>query len=419
MIKKTPIALAALLLAIGTATLALTPTLALAETPPVATAKQESVRAEMGKPFTEIQTLITSKDYPQALTKLDAIEAFENKTPYELFAIARMRAVIASSMGDNEMLAKAFDSMIKSDFITAADKIKYTEGMAGTFYNEKKYDQSKQWTIRALALNKDSVAMRDLLARTMYLQNDYTGAITELNKQLQEDALANRVPTHEKLHLLISCYLKLKDNVGYASVLERMVEFYPKKEYWGDLLYRLPNKPGFSDRLRLDWYRLMLATDNMEEAAQYVEMTELALLAGLPTEAKKVTDAGYAANMLGAGKDAAKHKQLRDKVNKQAADDAKTLDAGETAAKAAKNGVGMVNMGYNYVTLGQAEKGIELIEQGIAKGGLKAPEEAKLHLGMAYLQAGNKAKATEVMKSLKATDGSADLGKLWLFVRKE
>jgi tetratricopeptide (TPR) repeat protein len=418
MIKKTPIALA-LLLAIGTATLALTSSLAMAETPPAATAKQESVRAEMGKPFAEIQTLITNKDYPQALSKLEAIEAFEKKTPYEIFAIARMRAVIASSMGDNEMLAKAFDSMINSDFITAADKIKYTEGMAGTFYNEKKYDQSKQWTLRALALNKDSVAMRDLLARTMYLQNDFAAAISELNKQLQEDALANRVPTHEKLHLLISCYLKQKDNVGYASVLERMVEFYPKKEYWGDLLYRLPNKPGFSDRLRLDWYRLMLATDNLEEAAQYVEMTELALLAGLPTEAKKITDAGYAANMLGVGKDAAKHKQMRDKVNKQAADDAKTLDAGEAAAKAAKNGIGMVNMGYNYVTLGQAEKGIELIEQGIAKGGLKAPEEAKLHLGMAYLQAGNRAKATEVMKSLKATDGSADLGKLWLFVRKE
>jgi len=418
MIKKTPIALA-LLLAIGTATLALTSSLAMAETPPAATTKQESVRAEMGKPFAEIQTLITNKDYPQALSKLEAIEVFEKKTPYEIFAIARMRAVIASSMGDNEMLAKAFDSMINSDFITAADKIKYTEGMAGTFYNEKKYDQSKQWTLRALALNKDSVAMRDLLARTMYLQNDFAAAISELNKQLQEDALANRVPTHEKLHLLISCYLKQKDNVGYASVLERMVEFYPKKEYWGDLLYRLPNKPGFSDRLRLDWYRLMLTTDNMEEAAQYVEMTELALLAGLPTEAKKITDAGYAANMLGVGKDAAKHKQMRDKVNKQAADDAKTLDAGEAAAKAAKNGIGMVNMGYNYVTLGQAEKGIELIEQGIAKGGLKAPEEAKLHLGMAYLQAGNRAKATEVMKSLKATDGSADLGKLWLFVRKE
>lgn len=418
MIKKSPIALAALLFAVGTTSLSLIPTQALAETAPAVVAKQESIRAEMGKPFAEIQTLITNKDYPQALAKLATLEAFENKTPYEVFSIARMRAVVASGSGDNDALAKAFDVMINSDFLPAADKFKYAEGMAGTFYNEKKYDLSKQWILRALSLNKDSVAMHDLLARTMYLQNDFNGAIVEINQQLQADAQANRIPSHERLHLLISCHLKLKDTVGYAVALERMVEFYPKKEYWGDLLYRLPNNPGFSDRLRLDWYRLMLATENMEEGAQYVEMTELALLAGLPLEAKKIMDAGYAANMLGTGKDVAKHKQLRDKANKQAADDLKSMEAGETAAKASKNGIGMVNMGYNYVINAQTEKGISLMEQGIAKGGLKAAEEAKLHLGMAYLQAGNKAKAAEVFKTILGKDGTADLARLWLLVRK-
>jgi hypothetical protein len=419
MINKSPIALAALLFAVGTTSLSLIPAQALAETAPAAAAKQESVRAEMGKPFAEIQTFINSKDYSQALAKIDALEAMEKKTPYEVFAIARTRAVVASGSGNNDALAKAFDVMINSDFLPAADKVKYAEGMAGTFYNEKKYDQSKQWILRALSLNKDSVAMHDLLARTMYLQNDFNGAIAEINQQLEADAQAKRVPSHERLHLLISCHLKLKDTAGYIATLERMVEFYPKKEYWGDLLYRLPNKTGFSDRLRLDWYRLMLATENMEEGAQYVEMTELALLAGLPLEAKKIMDAGYAANMLGTGKDVAKHKQLRDKANKQAADDLKSMEAGEAAAKAAKNGIGMVNMGYNYVINEQTEKGIALMEQGIAKGGLKAAEEAKLHLGMAYLQAGNKTKAAEIFKTIQGNDGTADLAKLWLLVRKD
>lgn len=417
--KKSSISLAALLLAIGSASLCLMPDHASAQAPASATAalKQQAVRAEMGKPFSEIEALIKDKQFPQALEKIKLLDAFENKTAYEMFSIDRMRAVVASSTGNNELLANAFESMIKTDFVTAAEKLKYIEGMAGAFYNEKKYDQSKQWTLRYLALDNSSIPMHELLARTLYLQEDYVGASKELNQQLQADDQANRVPSHDKLHLLISCYLKLKDTTGYTAVLERMVAHYPKKEYWADLLYRIPNKPNFSERLRLDWYRLMLATDSLEEAPQYVEMTELALLAGLPVEAKKVVDAGYTANMLGVGKDAAKHKQLRDKVNKQAADDIKSMEAGEAAAKAAKNGVGMVNMGYNYVINAQAAKGIALIEQGIAKGGLKAPEEAKLHLGMAYLQAGNKAKAAEIFKTIQGTDGTADLSKLWLLVR--
>ena len=36
----------------------------------------------------------------------------------------------------------------------------------------------------------------------------------------------------------------------------------------------------------------------------------------------------------------------------------------------------------------QFDKGIPLIEQGIAKGGLKVPDEAKLRLGLAYMRAG-------------------------------
>jgi hypothetical protein len=419
MTKKSPIALAVLLLAVGSASLSLMPVHAFAQSsaPAATAAKPDAIRAEMGKPFTEIETLVKDKKYPQALEKVDALMAFENKTPYELFSIERMRAVVASNTGDTELLAKSFDAMIKSDFLTLAEKIKFSEGMAGTYFNEKKYDQSKQWALRNLELDKNGTSMRELLPRIMYLQNDFAGAIKELNEQLIADDNAKVVPSHDKLHLLISCYLKMKDVPGYVSVLERMVAHYPKKEYWGDLLYRIPNKPGFSDRLRLDWYRLLLATDNLEDPDQYDEMAELALLAGLPSEAKKIVDAGFAANLLGTGKNATRHKPLRDKANKQAAEDAKSMEAGETAAKAAKSGTGMVNMGYNYVISAQYEKGIALMEQGIAKGGLKSPEEAKLHLGMAYLKSGNKAKAAEVFSTIQAKDGTADLARLWLLVR--
>ena len=67
-----------------------------------------------------------------------------------------------------------------------------------------------------------------------------------------------------------------------------------------------------------------------------------------------------------------------------------------------------------YVTMGEADKGIALIEQGIAKGGLKRPEDAKLLLGMAQLQsAKNKAKAAQTLRSVQGNDGSADIARLW------
>ena len=62
---------------------------------------------------------------------------------------------------------------------------------------------------------------------------------------------------------------------------------------------------------------------------------------------------------------------------------------------------------------GQADEGVKLIEQGIAKGNLKRPEDAKLRLGQAMLLSGkNKAKAQQVLRSVGGTDGAGDIGRL-------
>ena len=68
---------------------------------------------------------------------------------------------------------------------------------------------------------------------------------------------------------------------------------------------------------------------------------------------------------------------------------------------------------------GQAAKGLQLMQQGINKGGLKRPEDAKLHLGIAQIVAGDNAKAQATLRTVAGTDGTADLARLWaLYARR-
>ena len=123
--------------------------------------------------------------------------------------------------------------------------------------------------------------------------------------------------------------------------------------------------------------------------------------------------------MLGAGPEAERHKRLRDLVVKRLAEDTASRAAEETAATSSKTGDALVSVGMNNVFSGQAAKGVGLIQQGIAKGGLKRPEDAKLHLGIGQLAAGDKAKAQATFKSVQGTDGTADLARLWaLYARR-
>lgn len=179
------------------------------------------------------------------------------------------------------------------------------------------------------------------------------------------------------------------------------------------MISRLRKKPGFSDRLSLDVYRLQLATGNLSSTDDFMEMSQLALQAGLPVEAKKVVDEGYAKGALGKGADVERQQRLKTLVDKRLAENQKASQD-EPAAQASPDGNALVNLGFN---LGGA-KGIALMEAGIKKGGLKYPEDAKLHLAILMIQAGQKAKAVQMFKTVQGTDGAHDLANLWvLFAR--
>jgi hypothetical protein len=243
---------------------------------------------------------------------------------------------------------------------------------------------------------------------------DSARAMKEVNAELAADEKAGRTPSLTNLEYLANDALKRKDMATYSSALEKMVAFHGKKEYWVNLLNNIERKPGYSERLKLDLMRLKLVLGQITKTADYMDMSLFAIQAGYPAEATKVIDAGYKAGLLGEGKDADRHKRLRDMANKTQDEANKSLAANETEAKAAKDGNGLVNIGFGYATSGNFEKGIPMIEEGIAKGGLKNEEDAKLHLGVAHIWAGKKANAIKVLKTVRGSDGSADLARYWI-----
>jgi hypothetical protein len=214
--------------------------------------------------------------------------------------------------------------------------------------------------------------------------------------------------------MLANSAAKQNDVVAYQAALERLVTYYPNKDYWTDLVRRLARKPGFDRRLQLDLFRLEGAVGALDNANELMEMTQLALAEGLPGEATAIIKRGYAAGVLGTGAEAGRQSRLRDLAARTAADDVKTLAPRERDAAAAKDGTGLVNMGLAYGGYGQADKAVALIEQGIRKGGLKHLEDAKLHLGVAYLAAGQKDQAIAMLKTVQGADGPADLARLWM-----
>jgi hypothetical protein len=374
----------------------------------------DTVRADVGKPIQAARDLIQARKFRDALAKVHEAETVPNLTGYEKFVIDLTRGSAAQGAADNDMAVSSFESVVGSGRLPPADQLKVIGAIADLRYQAKDYAKTIQWALRYEKEGGNDPGIHQVLIQAYYLSGAYGDAARLLKEQIEADEKADRAPTEDRLLFLASCYLKMNENAGYSLALEKLVAHYPKKSYWADLIARVQRKPGFSERLELDVLRLQLATGNLSKPAEFMEMAQLALQAGFPGEAKKILEQGYAAGVLGKGSDVERQNRLRDLANKQAAQDAAAIAQGEAEVATAKDGDALVAIGYNFVVNGKSERGLAMMEHGIREGFLKHPEEAKLHLALAYAQAGQKARAAHLLQSVGGKDGTADLARLWL-----
>jgi tetratricopeptide (TPR) repeat protein len=376
--------------------------------------KPDTVRPELFKLLdpAQIKPLMDAKNYTEVQNRVTQAEAFPDKTPYETYVLNRMKLSLATASGNEQAQIASLEAILSSGKLPDADKPQFTQALAGMYYNAKNYPKAIEWFKRFQAENPNSDAATAPLVRSYYLSNDFANAMKLLRPQLEAANKAGKAPSNEDLRLYASAANRVKDDAAYLYGLEQLITYYPNDDYWMDTINRgVVRKPGFQEASITDVLRLEFAAVKVMTPEMYTELAELALKDGFPAEAKKVVDAGYAAGALGTGSSAAQHRQLRDRATKEAANDAKNIASTEAGAAKSKNGAGLVNLGWAYVTMDQFDKGIGFIEQGIAKGGLKQPDEAKLRLGLAYLRAGQKDKAIQTFQTVKAGGGLSDIAK--------
>lgn len=377
----------------------------------------DTLRPEVGKPMMAAQDLVKAQKYKEAMAKVREAEAVSGRTLYENFIIDRMRATAAAGAGDTETAAKSFEAVINSGRLSPADHLKVLEALAGTYYRVKDYAHATAWIQTYFKNGGTNPQMRMLLIQSLYLGGDYASASKELATAIAAEERAGSTPPENMLQMQAAAQQKVGDTNGYVTTMERLIRHFPKPEYWADVIARVRSKPGFPDRLLLDVYRLQQASGSLSETSAYVEFAQLAIQDGYPAEASKVIGEGFDKKLLGVGSDAARHGRLRDMATRLAAEDRGLLLKKDKAGE--KDANMLVNNGYAYVTHGDVVKGTGMLEKGIAMGGLKRPEDAMLHLGLAYLQSGSKTRAAQALKGAARSSGPVgDLARLWALLAK-
>jgi len=377
-------------------------------------AHADVLRSEISKPLVAAKALFDANKIAEALAKIAETDAVTNKTPYEIYAVERTRGGYYLKAGDKVKSAQSFEAAIATNYLPKADQLNLMQIIGQFYFETANYPAAILWETRYLAEGGADPRAKDLLNKSYYLNKDYAQAYKGFNAYLQEEFAAGRVPDEQHLQLLLSCASQMNDKEATLNAAVQFVTYYPAVKQWNYLISHIRSNPGFSDKLDLDWYRLKQELSLIQTAPDYIYMSELATRAGLPAEAKKALEEGFAAGLLDTGSDAKKNAAMLESAKKRAAEDLKTMQQGEASAAKSKDGAALVNLGMAYATAGQYDKGASLIEQGISKGGFARLEEAKLHLGLVYYWAGKKEDAVKQLKKVEASDGTAEIAQYWI-----
>ncbi len=375
----------------------------------------QGLRAEVGKPLQQASEYLKAGKAKEALGKVREAEGVAGITAAERQTIDGMKAAAAQRAGDTATAIQALESL--AGRASGAQLGQYAEQLAAAYAQQRNNAKAGEWLGKAVAAGNNGPSIKQLQSYLQGASGDYAAIAKDAGAAVAAAEQAGRRPDEGDLLRLADAQQRTANMAGYSNSLEKLLANYPKKDYWNAYLGRLPRKAGFAPRYEIDVMRLRLASGTLTKTEDFMELAQLALQAGLPAEARRIADQGFKSGVLGAGPEAARHQRLRDLAVKQEGD-AKTNLASQVAdAQTQPTGDALVKSGFAQVSLGEVEVGIKLIEQGLAKGGLRFPEDGKLRLGMAQLQGPKtKSAAVNTLRSVKGSDGAADVARLWVIL---
>lgn len=367
---------------------------------------QVNLRSEVAKPLQAAQEAIQSKQPEEALKKIQEARQVAQLTGAEKMLLERLSVVAAMNAQKFDLAASSLDYLLQSKDLPEVDRLSLMETMVSVSLRTKDYPRVVEWSRRYLQQGGTNTRIRLALIQSLAVQGAHQEVLKEMPAKLQADAAAGKLPDEAELRIYAFSQQQVKDEAAYIKTLTELVKRFPSQAYWGDLLNRIPRQSGFNARYQLDVFRLMDATDNLEDAEDYADVAQAALKAGLPHEALR---------MLDKVAQPASTATLKKQVQQRVAEDDKAMQA---IGPNSEDAVLLAQWADVQLSKGDWKLAVPAYDKALVKGGLRREAETRLHNGIALIKSGQADAAKTMLASVKGDDTAVLLASLWLNLAK-
>jgi len=366
------------------------------------------------KPLKAAGEALKAKKYDVVAQKLREVEALPERSPYDEFLVHEMQGFLDVHAKNYAAAEKDLEAVVNSNFVSQSEVPARVRELAVLNLTLKDYAKAIDYGTRAIKGGYADDQINEVLEQAYYLKGDHKATLKYVGDYVDAEIKAGKTPKERSLKTIMASCVALKDQACETRSFERLVSYYPKGDYWANLLHSLFSEDDYKpDEPRLQLYRLAFDVNVLKNPADFTEMAQLDMDQGAAGESVRVLQKGLEQNVFTEQRDKEKNGRLLAAAQKRAAADQATLPQLTAQAASEANGPKAVNLGLVLLSYQQYPQAVDALTRGLKAGGLESPASAQILLGIAQLKAGNKDAAIKTFRSVKGDQKYERLANLW------
>ena len=377
------------------------------------TRRTPALRNKVYEKLAEAQTLAEAKDYAGAGAILNEMIAEDGKralNSYELANVYNLFAFLAYATEDYPQSLRYYEQVIAQPDIPLAMEINTRFTIAQLYFVQEKWQQGIDAMLVWFDLNeKPNAGAYVLLAQGYYQVKQYDLALENVETAISMHETEGKLPKEQWYNLARFLYFDKEDFDSALDVLNTLIIYYPKKQYWVQASHLYGEKKEEQKQLAL--MEAAYEQGFLDRSSELVTMAYLYLNAEAPYYAGSVMEKGFKDELVD---DKSKNYELAGSAWAQAREVAKSIPMMEQAAAKSDEGELYVRLGNVYLDGDQFTKAADSVNKGLKKGGVKRPDQARLVLGMAYFNLGEYDKARKAFRDAGKDERSEKYAKQWI-----
>lgn len=382
------------------------------------TVRVPAMRNRVYTQFARAQEIADAGDKAGGLKVLDEVkEQIDNLNSYEKAMLWNFYAFMHYANDDMTAAMKSFKNVIAEEAIPESLRLSTLYSLAQLSMQQQDYQQTLVYLNQWQGINsKPLTGAQHLLFAQVYYQNkQYQESLAAVNEAVALAKANNELPKENWLILQRANYYELKQPKEVTAVMEQLVKYYSKPDYWIQL-GAMYGEIGAEEK-QLAIMEAAHQAGYITKKQDLLSLAQLYRFHDIPFKAAKVLAVAIENGQLVANE---RNLEMLAQAYIAAKSDEQALPVLKKASEIAENGKFDVQLAQSYLNLEQWKNAINAADKALERGGIDRVGDMHLVLGMALF---NLQQFDESLLAFKAAENiktSAKTAKQWYqYVKRE